>query len=298
MDLEGLNVVLGRIHRGEIALVARDTPEPSVFAHEILGAKPYAFLDDAPLEERRSHAVQTRRANEAAGDDLGALDPAAIDRVREEARPEPRDADELHDALMTIGYLLENELSGAERAFLEALAASRRACRCRLGGDGRPARSPLPRNGFPSSRPSIPTRSRSTHRRTAIAPAGLGTARPPSSSCCAAASASSARPPPRSWRTSLAIDVASATTPCSRSNPKASILRGRFDARRSSPPASAPVEWCDRALLARIHRYTVHRLRAEIEPVTPADFMRFLFKWQHVDPRRSADRRSTGCARR
>ena len=104
MDFEGLRDVLTRIHRGELRLVARDTPEPSVFAYEILDARPYAFLDDAPLEERRSHAVQTRRGGQAA-DELGALDLAAIARVRDEERPDPRDADELHDALMTAGFL-------------------------------------------------------------------------------------------------------------------------------------------------------------------------------------------------
>ena len=106
MDFEGLRAVLGRIHRGELQLVARDTPEPSVFAHEILNAKPFAFLDDAPLEERRSHAVQTRRSSDpASAGDVGALDADAIARVREEERPDPRDADELHDAMLTAGFL-------------------------------------------------------------------------------------------------------------------------------------------------------------------------------------------------
>ena len=106
MDFDGLARVLGRIHAASCGCVARDTPEPSPFAHEILNARPYAFLDDAPLEERRSHAVQTRRATDpASADDLGALDAAAIARVREEERPDPRDADELHDALLTAGFL-------------------------------------------------------------------------------------------------------------------------------------------------------------------------------------------------
>src|SRR5262249_4843907 len=101
MDFEGLRAVLGRIHRGELRLVARDTPEPSFFAHEILNAKPYAFLDDAPLEERRSHAVQSRRTTDSASaGDLGALDADAITRVRNEQQPDPRDADELHDTLL------------------------------------------------------------------------------------------------------------------------------------------------------------------------------------------------------
>src|SRR5678815_3546579 len=97
MDIDGLRTVLQRIHRGDLRLVARDTPEPSAFAHEILNARPYAFLDDAPLEERRSHAVQTRRATDvASAGDVGALDADAIARVREEERADPRDAHELH----------------------------------------------------------------------------------------------------------------------------------------------------------------------------------------------------------
>ena len=92
--------------------MSRDTPEPSAFSHEILNARPYAFLDDAPLEERRTQAVQTRRAG-GAGSDIGALDAAAIERVRDEVRPDPRDADELHDALLTCGFMLESEVAPA-----------------------------------------------------------------------------------------------------------------------------------------------------------------------------------------
>src|SRR5258708_16931628 len=102
MDVGALLAVLDRIHRGEIRCVARDTPEPSALAHEILNARPYAFMDDAPLEERRTQAVYARRAGEPSGaGDLGALDADAIDRVRDEARPDPRDADELHAPLLT-----------------------------------------------------------------------------------------------------------------------------------------------------------------------------------------------------
>ena len=155
MDLDGLNAVLGRIHRGEVTLVSRDTPEPSAFAHEILGAKPYAFLDDAPLEERRSHAVQTRRGTEAGSDDLGALDQAAIDRVRAEARPDPRNPDELHDALMTVGCILDVEMDDATRAFHAALAAARRACCCRIDGARASRSSTWRQSGFPSSSRSI-----------------------------------------------------------------------------------------------------------------------------------------------
>ena len=131
MDFEGLRGVLERIHKGDLRLVARDTPEPSVFAHEILNARPYAFLDDAPLEERRAHAVLSRRAGDvSSAGDLGALDEAAIDRVRDEERPDPRDAHELHDTLMSVGVLFEHgpRASRRERSWT-SFASARRAAR-------------------------------------------------------------------------------------------------------------------------------------------------------------------------
>ncbi|HTM26995.1 MAG TPA: DEAD/DEAH box helicase [Vicinamibacterales bacterium] len=274
MDFRGLRAVLERIHRGELALVARDTPEPSVFTHEILDARPYAFLDDAPLEERRSHAVQTRRGGTA--EDLGALDPDAIDRVRAEARPDPRDADELHDALLTAGFLAPGELAAA--ADLDRLKASRRATSTAIGAI---AAERLPEllavhPGMPLD-PAIdapPSRARSWTREQAIVELLRGrlTLIGPVAATALAAS--------------LAIDVRDAEAALLALESEGVVLRGRF-----SPAASleSVPEWCDRALLARIHRYTVHRLRAEIEPVSPADFMRFLFKWQHAD---TADRLS------
>ncbi len=271
MDLDGLNVVLGRIHRGEIALIARDTPEPSVFAHEILGAKPYAFLDDAPLEERRSHAVQTRRGTESAGDGLGTLDPAAIDRVREEERPEPRSADELHDALMTLGYLLENELHDVERAFLDALAVKRRACRCLIGGPDRPATIAIAAERLPELQAVHPdaiteppieapaSRLKVWERHAAIVELLRGR-------LCLVGPTTAGE-----LAHSLAIEVRESDDALLALEGEGVVLRGCFDARWSAPRGRdvRPVEWCDRALLARIHRYTVHRLRAEIEPVTP-----------------------------
>ena len=282
MDLAGLNAVLARIHRGEVALVARDTPEPSVFAHEILGAKPYAFLDDAPLEERRSHAVQTRRGSDGSSDDLGALDPAAIDRVRDEARPDPRSPDELHDALMTIGFLRESELDAAGLAFVDALASARRACRCTVGGADRaeplvvaaerlpeldavhPGAAREPRIDAPASR------TRPWEREAAIVELLRGRL------CLVGPTTAEA------LADSLAIDRKDADAALLALESEGVVLRGRFTAGFGAKEMA--LEWCDRALLARIHRYTLNRLRAEIEPVSPADFMRFLFKWQHVDP--------------
>ena len=126
MDLEQLQDILGRIHRGEVTCVSRDTPEPSVFSHDIINARPYAFVDDAPLEERRTQAVQTRRAGTNASD-IGALDMSAIERVRDEVRPDPRDADELHDAVLTAGFLLDAEVDADMCSTLVGLGRATRA---------------------------------------------------------------------------------------------------------------------------------------------------------------------------
>jgi ATP-dependent Lhr-like helicase len=134
MDFDGLAAVLSRIHANEIRCVARDVPEPSTLCAEILNARPYAFLDDAPLEERRAHAVYTRRAGEAPGADaLGALDPHAIAQVCADQQPDPRDADELHDALLTCGFLTADEARAIAPALFDQLADGGRAARLRLG---------------------------------------------------------------------------------------------------------------------------------------------------------------------
>ena len=111
MDLDGLTELLKRIEEGTISCMAVDTPMPSPFSHEILNANPYAFLDDAPLEERRARAVEMRRTlpTQLAGE-VGALDPAAIDEVQRESWPVVRDPDELHDALLTLWWLPVEEV--------------------------------------------------------------------------------------------------------------------------------------------------------------------------------------------
>ena len=147
MDLDGLTAMLMRIHSGALRCVARDTPEPSVFAHEILNARPYAFLDDAPLEERRAQAVQTRRAGKPSAADLGALDASAIARVIDEARPDPRDAEELHDVLLTVGCLSDSSrpdgpgLPDSSSGAAGCASAARDARERRPGCAGRIARS-------------------------------------------------------------------------------------------------------------------------------------------------------------
>ncbi len=263
MDIDGLLAVLSRIHSGQLRLLARDTPEPSAFAHDILNARPYAFLDDAPLEERRAHAVQTRRAGD--GDDaLAALDASAIARVREEARPDPRDADELHDALLTAGFLLDGEV---DQPF-EPLTATGRATR--MGGRWVAAeRVPEMRAVHPDAplQPPIAVpesrAARAWGRDEAIVEllrGRLAMVGPTTAAALAGA---------------LGIAESEADIALLSLESEGVVLRGSFE----GVPAT---EWCDRRLLARIHRYTLNRLRAEIAAVTPADYMRFLFAWQHV----------------
>jgi ATP-dependent helicase Lhr and Lhr-like helicase len=268
MDLDRLTQVLRRIQAGEIQLIARDLPEPSPLAHEILNAKPYAFLDDAPLEERRTQAVYTRRAFEpSSADDLGALDPAAIERVRDEAWPEVQNADELHDALLTSGFLTELEgISGRDGKswgnYFRELVEAGRADRVELA-QGQAiwvATERLPEvNALAGEQREEAIRELLRGR--------LGITGPTTAAGLAA---------------SLNVTESDADIALAALEGEGVVLRGRFTPAING--GSATLEWCDRRLLARIHRYTLNRLRAEIEPVSAADFMRFLFACQRVDP--------------
>src|SRR5258708_145568 len=158
MDIDGLEEVLPRIEHGEIRCIARDLPEPSPFAAEILNARPYAFLDNAPLEERRTQAVYTRRASERNGSaGLGILDAAAIEKVKAEAWPTVTNADELHDALMLIGAMPPEEIqrnarNGNAERFISTLVAENRATRILVSlerSDRAPKTFSLPAEGHP-----------------------------------------------------------------------------------------------------------------------------------------------------
>ncbi|MGE5231573.1 MAG: ATP-dependent DNA helicase, partial [Deltaproteobacteria bacterium] len=265
MDLDGLLGVLHRIGSGEIRCLARDLPEPSPLAHEILNARPYAFLDDAPLEERRTQAVHARRSLEpSSADDLGALDPAAIAQVRDEAWPDVRSPDELHDTLLTSGFLTEEEgVAGRDglswRDWFVQLVAAGRACAVRPSEGGLVLWVAAERAG--ELRPGdVDTKELLRGR--------LGILGPVTAADLAAP---------------LAISPGEADASLAALEGEGVVLRGRFT---PGLDAAAPLEWCDRRLLARIHRYTLNRLRAEIEPVSAGDFMRFLFAWQRVEPGR------------
>src|SRR6202040_3254644 len=137
MDVEGLERLLRALESGRVRAIARDLTEPSPLALEVLSARPYAFLDDAPLEERRTQAVMARRwISPEDASDLGRLDPEAIARVRGEAWPDAENADELHDALVWLGFLTDAEVMAEPRWFgwLKDLAAMKRAGRLEMGG--------------------------------------------------------------------------------------------------------------------------------------------------------------------
>ncbi|VTU37162.1 ATP-dependent DNA helicase RecQ [Variovorax sp. PBS-H4] len=278
MDAEGWLRLLRRIEAGEVQVTARDLPAPSPLAAEVLNARPYAFLDDAPLEERRTQAVQSRRyADPESADDLGRLDADAIESVREEAWPRPRHADEMHEALNALAVLTDEEVArdAAWEPWLAALADAGRAARIVPPGTGgglwvAAERLSLARVVYPCA-PLQP----------AIEPPA-GYARGPSTRDEALRELLQSRlgglgpMPTRLLARQLQLPETEVEAAALGLQGEGLLLQGRF-----TPGASEP-EWCERHLLARIHRYTLKRLRREIEPVEPRDFARFLFEWQHV----------------
>jgi len=295
MDIDGLKDVLARLADGRIQTVAVDTPVPSAFSHEILSANPYAYLDDAPLEERRARAVEMRRMlPEAVLSEVGRLDPAAIEQVMRDGWPDVRDRDELQDALQTLIGVPEttefldpvggsSTVAPAWSEPFDELVVEGRAARASVGGTiywvaaerARTFRQLFPNASFEPAltevEPSVPAR-----HEAALAmvhgwmihsgPVTIGSL---------------------SQRTGLPTeDVETALLTL---ESQGVVLRGQFSAdvgRGFSPGDTSfsrgEIQWCERRLLARIHRLTLGRLRREIEPVTAAVFMRWLLTWQHV----------------
>ena len=312
MDLDGLVEVLGRIEAGEVRLHAIDTLEPSPMAHEVLSGKPFTYLDDAPLEERRTRAVSLRRSLPESARELGALDPEAIARVREEAWPAPRDVEETHDALLSLVVLPAAE-ARPWQAWLDELVESGRAARFGCEPDGGPRFEAflavenlrLIELLYPEAEVTVRVRPPAealvtvedrddarlrlvrgwTEASGPVAVAGLG-----------------AR---------LGLGAKDIDYGLRQLEAAGHVLRGMFTPRQQgdgspdSRPGPEPAEgtqperpqedqdeYCDRRLLARIHRYTLDRLRREIDPVSGQDFMRFLLRWQHL----TADTRLAGKA--
>lgn len=278
-DADAFVALLERIERGDIELVTRDLTEPSPLAGSILSARPYAFLDDAPLEERRTQAVMSRRWLDSADvRDLAALDPAAIEAVVREAWPDPRDADELADALSVLGYLTDEEgVSAGLTPFFDALCASRRATRVEHGS------GPALWVGVDRA-----VECRSVHPRARFQPeldhAGERAARDEAIFSLVGSRLEAIGPTTaRELSASLGVGVSDVRIALGRIESEGRILRGSFRpaASRSEPGEE---EICDKRLLARIHRKTIGRLRAEIKPVSTADYLRFLFRHGRVHP--------------
>jgi ATP-dependent Lhr-like helicase len=312
MDINGLKELLRRMADGRVCCVAVDTPVPSQFSHEILNANPYAYLDDAPLEERRARAVEMRRIlPESVLEEVGKLDPAAIEQVRQEAWPDVRDADELHDVLHTLIALPRNragqlpqpalpqpELQGQTyRAalewltetdgvgpevveataswgfFFERLIQHGRALRATSGGREYWVAAErantfallYPQAQFEPAAPEIKTTSLSADDSLLALVTGWMANLGPTTAT--ALGGLFGLPAPEIERALLRMEASGA------------ILRGKF-----TDPGVQETEWCDRRLLARIHRLTVATLRKQIEPVTAAQFMRWLLRWQHIAP--------------
>jgi len=278
MDVDGLREVLDAIDRGEIRTIAVETSAPSPMSHEILNANPYAFLDDAPLEERRARAVSLRRTDPELARTLGALDAEALAEVRAQAWPDLRTPDELHDLLLTLGVLPVGD-AAQWPDMAASLVADRRATVATWSLEGREVSAYIAAERLPWLRALRPE--------AGITPAlavpggveeGIG-------------EEIAARRVVQGWmeclgpvtaaglsaRLGLPLEVIDGALAALEHT--GVVLQGRF----TPGGAAGEVEWCDRRLLARIHRLTLGRLRREIEPVPPAVLMRFLFRWQHLE---------------
>ena len=292
MDIEGLERLLTRIVAGEVRIVACDLTEPSPLALEVLSARPYAYLDDAPLEERRTQAVMGRRwlAPEDAAE-LGRLDPEAIQRVRDEAWPDARNRDELHDALAWIGFFSDAEIAAGEgwQGFIAELMKERRAARLVC-----PLPNPVPPLLAGEGRVGVPVVWVAAERLPQFLALWPRAVTEPEIGAPVNYAA-------KQWSTDDALteiirgrlEGLGPVTENDLARPlgmtpegvapalfalqtEGFALKGRFT------PGIGSDEWCERRLLARVHRYTLNRLRAEIQPVPARDFLRFLFEWQRV----------------
>jgi ATP-dependent helicase Lhr and Lhr-like helicase len=285
MDVEGLERVLRDIGEGRIKCLAVDTPVPSQFSHEILNANPYAYLDDAPLEERRARAVEMRRVlPEAVLSEVGRLDPAAIEQVRADAWPDVRDAEELHDALLTLvalplaqgGYRLGAQVrtSIAEwTGYFEQLAAERRAGVASVGEAkywvaaerAKSVAQVFPEARFEAPLPDVETATATREDGVFAAATGWMTHIGPVTA--------------QELSNILGLGPADIDKALLRLEASGAVLRGKF-----TDSAQGETEWCERRLLARIHRLTLGTLRKQIASVTPVEFMRWLLRWQHIAP--------------
>jgi ATP-dependent Lhr-like helicase len=291
MDIDGLIGLLQGIESGAITVLARDLPHPSMLSMEILTAKPYAFLDDAPLEERRTLAVSARRwLDPQSAAEFGRLDPAAIERLREEAWPDPGTPDELHDALMLLGALPEAEGRGRAQVsrpdwlcLFESLCQAQRATTLVAGGQRfwvAAEQLPLVRAIYPAASLSpqiaVPQQYANRQHEEPDATRELLRGRMQAVGPVTATSLDAV----------LALPDGAASAGLLALEGEGFVMRGQFSNSAASTDTRAAdacePEWCERRLLARINRYTLRTLRAQVEPLAGADLMRFLLEWQGV----------------
>ncbi|KAA6463084.1 DEAD/DEAH box helicase [Acidobacteria bacterium AB60] len=273
MDLDGLISVLRGIQDGTIQCLAIDTPVPSQFAHELLNANPYAFLDEAGLEERRARAVSLKSGIPSSVlERPGGLEPQAIATVRAECRPDVRDHHELHDLLMSVivmpvAFALEKgdaHWSGFYERLLSDGRARTMACgtsQCWVATERVESALSLWGEG-----PSILSAREEALRRCVqgwIQILGPVTARQ--------LAADLSLDPALVWQQFIALEV------------QGLLMRGTFE--NAHPEDDFDVEWCERRILQRIHKLTIGIVRKQVEPVSPHTFMRWLLRWQHLAPR-------------
>ncbi len=303
MDFDRWLQLLERIAAGSVKLIARDTREPSPFCHEILNANPYAFLDDVPLEERRTQAVAARRTLKPEDvSDMALLDPQAIALVRQQAMPTIRDMEELHESLLQlvaiqippaadegqvalpldpkcVDWFAALESSG--RATYGLLPDGQRLCiaaeRWCLAQAAYGELTPEPELALP---PALQTEVDFNTAVQTLVRGWMEIAGPITASALARLLH---LPEPVVHGALEGLEA------------QGGVLRGNFDPTLVAPsPATADgptdsatsgvEQWCDRRLLARIHRLTLETLRRGIEPVEPEDYVQFLLQHQHVTP--------------
>jgi ATP-dependent Lhr-like helicase len=274
MDIEGLESLLTKIKKKEVNLVACDLKEPSPLAYEIVNARPYAFLDDAPLEERRTLAVRSRRSlTPAEANDLGKLDPAAIEAVREEAWPQATNADELHDALLLSGFITTRE--GTENhweAYFEELVRAGRATALEGGLQVlwiATERVLFFAKAFPDRRLKYPV----------AVPERLNQIfadKDPLAEIIRGRLEITGPVTARILIERMDLPLSEIHQALLKLENEGFVFRGKFTGPEDE-------EWCERRLLARIHRYTIKKLRSEIQPVSSADYMRFILRWHQLE---------------
>ncbi len=274
MDIEGLESLLRKIKKKEVALIARDLKEPSPLAYEIVNARPYAFLDDAPIEERRTLAVRSRRSlTPAEANDLAKLDASAIEAVRDEAWPQATNADELHDALLLSGFITTKEgIENHWETYFEELVHAGRATALEGGSHVlwiATERVPFFLKSFPDRKV--------THR--VIVPEKLNqifTDKDPLTEIIRGRLEIMGPVTARTLRELIDLPLTEVHQALLKLENEGFVFTGKF----TGPDTE---EWCERRLLARIHRYTIKKLRSEIQPVSSADYMRFIFRWHQLE---------------